>query len=52
MEVMGGGVLQITNLSQKDAGVYTCVAENPNGTIEAQAQLTVQGKVVHQLHLP
>uniref|UniRef100_A0A3P8VK11 Neogenin 1b n=1 Tax=Cynoglossus semilaevis TaxID=244447 RepID=A0A3P8VK11_CYNSE len=42
VEVMGGGVLQITNLSQKDAGVYTCVAENPNGTIEAQAQLTVQ----------
>ncbi|XP_028257375.1 neogenin 1a isoform X2 [Parambassis ranga] len=42
VEVLGGGSLQISNLTEEDAGVYTCVAENSNGTIEAQAQLTVQ----------
>lgn len=46
MEVLGGGSLQISNLTEEDAGVYTCVAENSNGTIEAQAQLTVQGMFV------
>lgn len=43
MEVLGGASLQISNLTEEDAGVYTCAADNANGTIEAQAQLTVQG---------
>lgn len=43
MELLGGGSLQISNLTEEDAGVYTCVADNANGTVEAQAQLTVQG---------
>lgn len=43
MELLGGGSLQISNLTEEDAGVYTCVADNGNGTVEAQAQLTVQG---------
>uniref|UniRef100_A0A1A7X381 Neogenin 1 n=1 Tax=Iconisemion striatum TaxID=60296 RepID=A0A1A7X381_9TELE len=42
VEVVGGGSLQISNIVEEDAGVYTCVAENSNTTIEAQAQLTVQ----------
>ncbi|XP_077569018.1 neogenin 1a isoform X8 [Stigmatopora nigra] len=41
-ELLGGGSLQIFNLKQDDAGIYTCVADNANATIEAQAQLTVQ----------
>lgn len=43
MELLGGASLQISNLTEEDAGVYTCMADNVNGTIEAQAQLTVQG---------
>lgn len=42
VEVLGGGSLQIFNLTEGDAGVYTCMADNPNATIEAQAQLTIQ----------
>ncbi|XP_014868317.1 PREDICTED: neogenin-like [Poecilia mexicana] len=42
VEVTGGGSLQISNITEEDGGVYTCVAENSNTTIEAQAQLTVQ----------
>lgn len=43
VEVLGGASLQISNLTEEDAGVYTCTAESANSTIEAQAQLTVQG---------
>lgn len=43
MEVLGGASLQISNLTEEDAGVYTCMADSANGTIEAQAQLSVQG---------
>lgn len=43
VEVVGGGSLQISNLTEEDGGVYTCTASNANTTIEAQAQLTVQG---------
>nr|XP_020461404.1 neogenin isoform X1 [Monopterus albus] len=42
VEFLGGGSLQISNLSEGDAGVYTCMAENSNATVEAQAQLTIQ----------
>lgn len=43
VEVVGGGSLQISNLTEEDAGVYTCTADSGNGTIEAQARLSVQG---------
>uniref|UniRef100_A0A8C9W0V3 Neogenin 1 n=1 Tax=Scleropages formosus TaxID=113540 RepID=A0A8C9W0V3_SCLFO len=42
LEVVGGGSLQIFNLTEKDAGIYSCVADNENGTTEARAELTVQ----------
>ncbi|KAJ8249260.1 hypothetical protein GJAV_G00232900 [Gymnothorax javanicus] len=41
-EVLGGGSLQILNLTEEDAGIYTCVADNGNETVEAQAELTIQ----------
>ncbi|XP_041715583.2 neogenin 1a isoform X3 [Coregonus clupeaformis] len=42
LELVGGGSLLIYNLTEKDAGVYSCMADNTNNTIEAQAELTVQ----------
>ncbi|XP_067351865.1 neogenin 1a isoform X8 [Channa argus] len=42
VEVLEGGGLHILNVTEVDAGTYTCMAENSNATIEAQAQLTVQ----------
>nr|XP_020493326.1 neogenin isoform X6 [Labrus bergylta] len=42
VELQGGGSLQISNLTEEDAGVYTCMAENGNASIEAQAQLILQ----------
>ncbi|KAF7668299.1 hypothetical protein LDENG_00019590 [Lucifuga dentata] len=42
VEVVGGGSLQIASLTEEDAGIYTCMADNANASIEAQAQLTVQ----------
>lgn len=49
MEVVGGGSLQILNLTQEDAGAYTCMADNTNDTLEAQAELTVQGRTRDRL---
>ncbi|KAG7473320.1 hypothetical protein MATL_G00094480 [Megalops atlanticus] len=42
ISVVGGGSLQILNLTEEDAGIYSCLADNGNETIEAQAELTVQ----------
>ncbi|KAM6950486.1 neogenin 1a isoform 2-T2 [Lycodopsis pacificus] len=42
VELLGGGSVQISNLTEDDAGIYTCTADNTNATIEAQAQLTIQ----------
>ncbi|XP_073762242.1 neogenin 1a isoform X45 [Danio rerio] len=41
-EILGGGSLRIFNLTEEDAGVYNCLAENTNGSIEAQAELTLK----------
>uniref|UniRef100_A0A671R366 Neogenin-like n=1 Tax=Sinocyclocheilus anshuiensis TaxID=1608454 RepID=A0A671R366_9TELE len=38
-EVLGGGSLQIFNLTEEDAGSYSCMADNVNGSIEAQTVL-------------
>lgn len=43
VEMLGGGSIQISNLTEEDAGIYTCMADNGNATIEAQAQLIIQG---------
>lgn len=41
--MIGGGSLQIVNLTEDDAGTYSCQADNGNETIETQAELNVQG---------
>ncbi|XP_016358443.1 neogenin-like [Sinocyclocheilus anshuiensis] len=39
--VIGGGSLQIINLTEEDAGIYVCQANSGNMTSEIQAELTV-----------
>lgn len=41
--LLAGGCLEISDVTEDDAGTYFCVADNGNETIEAQAELTVQG---------
>ncbi|XP_064933191.1 neogenin isoform X3 [Columba livia] len=40
--LLPGGSLEIGDIVAEDAGTYTCLAENGNDTIEAQAELSVQ----------
>lgn len=43
MVLVAGGTLKIKDITEDDAGTYTCIADNGNETAEAQADLTVQG---------
>ncbi|KAF6131704.1 neogenin 1 [Phyllostomus discolor] len=40
--LLAGGCLEISDVTEDDAGTYFCIADNGNETIEAQAELTVQ----------
>ncbi|KAM8782070.1 neogenin isoform 7-T7 [Rhynchonycteris naso] len=42
--LLAGGSLEISDVTENDAGTYICVANNGNETIEAQAELTVQAQ--------
>ncbi|XP_067871747.1 neogenin 1a isoform X3 [Heterodontus francisci] len=40
--LVGGGSLQIGDVTEEDAGIYECFAETGNETLQAQAELSVQ----------
>ncbi|XP_031812520.1 neogenin isoform X10 [Sarcophilus harrisii] len=40
--LLAGSNLEVSDLTEEDAGTYACIADNGNETIEAQADLTVQ----------
>ncbi|KAM6257696.1 neogenin isoform 1-T1 [Porphyrio hochstetteri] len=40
--LLAGGSLELSDVTEGDAGTYTCIADNGNETIEAQAELAVQ----------
>ncbi|XP_045651214.1 neogenin isoform X6 [Ursus americanus] len=42
--LLAGGSLEISDVTEEDAGTYFCIAESGNETIEAQAELTVQAQ--------
>ncbi|XP_068131848.1 neogenin isoform X3 [Hyperolius riggenbachi] len=42
LALLAGGSLQINNVTEEDAGIYICTADNGNQTIHAQAELVVQ----------
>ncbi|ELV11282.1 Neogenin, partial [Tupaia chinensis] len=42
LTLLAGGSLEISDVTEDDAGIYFCVADNGNETIEASAELTVQ----------
>ncbi|XP_039579025.1 neogenin isoform X7 [Passer montanus] len=41
-QLLPGGVLQIRDVAEADAGTFTCIVESGNDTLEAQAELAVQ----------
>lgn len=41
--LLAGGSLEISDVTEDDAGTYLCIADNGNETIEAPAELSVQG---------
>ncbi|NXE39264.1 NEO1 protein, partial [Ptilorrhoa leucosticta] len=41
-QLLAGGVLEIRDVAEADAGTFTCIVESGNDTLEAQAELTVQ----------
>ncbi|XP_039712619.1 neogenin isoform X7 [Pteropus medius] len=40
--LLAGGSLEISDVTEYDAGTYFCIADNGNETIEAQAEITIQ----------
>ncbi|EPY83211.1 neogenin isoform 1, partial [Camelus ferus] len=42
--LLAGGSLEIGDVTEDDAGTYSCIADNGNETVEAQAELTVQAQ--------
>ncbi|XP_018108389.1 neogenin isoform X10 [Xenopus laevis] len=40
--LVAGGNLQISSVTEEDAGIYTCIADNGNQTIQAHAELSIQ----------
>ncbi|XP_026503985.1 neogenin isoform X4 [Terrapene carolina triunguis] len=40
--LLAGGSLEISDVTEDDAGTYACIVDNGNETIEAQAELAVQ----------
>ncbi|KAM4747055.1 neogenin isoform 1-T1 [Rhinophrynus dorsalis] len=42
LAMLAGGSLHISNVTEEDSGIYTCIADNGNQTIQASAELTVQ----------
>ncbi|KAM6149830.1 neogenin isoform 4-T4 [Erethizon dorsatum] len=42
--LLAGGSLEISDITEDDAGTYFCIADNGNETIEAQAELMVQAQ--------
>ncbi|XP_062927141.1 neogenin-like isoform X7 [Mobula hypostoma] len=42
MALVGSGSLQINDILEEDAGLYECIAEFGNETVNAQAELSVQ----------
>ncbi|XP_030881744.1 neogenin [Leptonychotes weddellii] len=42
--LLAGGSLEISDVTEDDAGTYFCIADNGNETIEAQAEFTVQAQ--------
>lgn len=42
--LLAGGSLEISDVTEDDAGTYFCVADNENETVQAQAELTVQAQ--------
>ncbi|XP_048174193.1 neogenin isoform X10 [Corvus hawaiiensis] len=41
-QLLAGGILEIRDVAEADAGTFTCIAESGNDTLEAQAELAVQ----------
>lgn len=43
--MLAGGSLRIVNLTVEDSGTFSCLADNMNDSLEAKAELNIQGTV-------
>ena len=51
-KILADNSLQVSAVTTRDAGAYTCQAENPFGTIESTVNVKVEGAYIRLAFFP